>query len=295
MKQNILIFLRGLPGAGKSTFCEEIKKEFNNILIISKDNYRYIDGVYIYDKKKEAEIEKSFEKSFEDAILKKHPFIILDNLNLSEKEIQEKTAKAIGYKTIALNFENKGIDYHTEKNTKGISEQQIKILVKNYKEYSNFTEHNIKPNIATLKSVISGDFKTKSTDAEVELRINTVYEMVVKGASRKYIVRYASENWNVSSRTVDEYLNRVYEEIKETYSDEYKSSILSKQLAKLDDLYVKNYTIEDFRECRNIIESVSKLLGLTTSKVDVTTNGKEIPGTTSINVTVVPPSEEEDE
>jgi hypothetical protein len=110
----------------------------------------------------------------------------------------------------------------------------------------------------------------KSTDAEVELRVNTVYEMVVKGASRKYIIRYASENWNVSSRTVDEYLNRVYQEIKDTYSDDYKSSILSKQLAKLDDLYVKNYTIEDFRECRNIIESVTKLLGLSTTRIEHT-------------------------
>ena len=27
-------------------------------------------------------------------------------------------------------------------------------------------------------------------------------------------------------------------------------------------LYVKNYTIEDFRECRNIIESKTKMLGL---------------------------------
>jgi hypothetical protein len=102
----------------------------------------------------------------------------------------------------------------------------------------------------------------KSTDAEVELRISTVYEMVVKGASRKYIVRYGSETWNVSSRTIDEYLSRVYLEIKETYGEDYKKNILSKQIAQLDDLYVKNYTIEDYRECRNLIESKSKLLGL---------------------------------
>jgi hypothetical protein len=102
----------------------------------------------------------------------------------------------------------------------------------------------------------------KSTDAEVELRISTVYEMVVKGASRKYIVRYGSETWNVSSRTIDEYLSRVYLEIKETYGEDYKKNILSKQIAQLDDLYVKNYTIEDFRECRNLIESKTKLLGL---------------------------------
>lgn len=102
----------------------------------------------------------------------------------------------------------------------------------------------------------------KSTDAELELRIAIIYEMVVKGASRKYIVRYGSETWKISSRQIDDYLKRVYEDIKETYGEDYKKDILSKQLAQLDDLYVKNYTIEDFRECRNLIESKNKLLGL---------------------------------
>ncbi len=102
----------------------------------------------------------------------------------------------------------------------------------------------------------------KSTNAEIELRIATIYEMVVKGASRKYIVRYGSETWNITSRQIDDYLKIVYNEIKETYGEDYKKNILTKQLAQLDDLYVKNYTIEDFRECRTIIESKNKMLGL---------------------------------
>lgn len=117
----------------------------------------------------------------------------------------------------------------------------------------------------------------KSTDAEIQLRLDTIYEMVVKGASRKYIVRYASENWKITSRQTDEYLSRVYDEIKNTFTIEKKQEIISKQLAQLDDLYVKSYMIEDFRECRSIIESRSKLLGLNEpTKSDVTTNGKEI-------------------
>ena len=102
----------------------------------------------------------------------------------------------------------------------------------------------------------------KSTDAEVELRINQVYTMVVKGDSRKDIVRYGSKTWDVSSRTIDEYLAKVHEEIKETYNKEYKENIISKQLVQLDDLYKKNYTNEDFKECRSLIETKSKLLGL---------------------------------
>lgn len=113
----------------------------------------------------------------------------------------------------------------------------------------------------------------KSTNAEIELRLATIYEMVVKGASRKYIVRYCSEKFEITSRQTDEYLKRVYDEIKETYGENYKKRIIEKQLAQLDDLYVKNYTIEDFRECRNIIESKSKLLGLnepTKTSIEIT-------------------------
>jgi len=102
----------------------------------------------------------------------------------------------------------------------------------------------------------------KATDAEIQLRIDTIYEMVVKGTSRKNIVRYCSEKFSISSRQTDEYLSRVYQEIKDTFTIEDKQQIILKQMAQLDDLYVKNYTIEDFRECRNIIESRSKLLGL---------------------------------
>jgi hypothetical protein len=102
----------------------------------------------------------------------------------------------------------------------------------------------------------------KSTDAEVELRISIIYEMIIKGMSRKYIIRYGSEHWSVSSRTIDEYLKRVNAEIKEVFGNEYKRNLLSKQLAQLEDLYVKNYKIDDFRECRGIIESRSRMLGL---------------------------------
>lgn len=117
----------------------------------------------------------------------------------------------------------------------------------------------------------------KSTHAEITLRIATIYEMVVKGASRKYILRYCTKNYNINSRQVDIYLKKVNDEIKELYGADYKLNIIEKQLSQLDDLYVKNYTIEDFRECRNLIESKSKLLGLNMpDKKDITTNGESI-------------------
>lgn len=110
----------------------------------------------------------------------------------------------------------------------------------------------------------------KSTNAEIELRVSTIYEMVVKGCDRAYIVRYGSKEWSISSRQIDDYLKTVHEQIKETFGEDYKKNLLEKQLAQLDNLYVKNYTIEDFRECRNIIETKNKMLGLNSAeKIDL--------------------------
>jgi hypothetical protein len=119
----------------------------------------------------------------------------------------------------------------------------------------------------------------KSTDAEIQLRLATIYEMVAKGCTRKYIVRYCSENYKISDRQVDEYLSRVYEEIKNTFDSETKELILSKQLIQLEELYMKSFTIEDFRECRNIIETRAKMLGLNapTKSENINTNIDKTP------------------
>lgn len=107
---------------------------------------------------------------------------------------------------------------------------------------------------------------SKATELEIENRIDYVFEMYVKGASTKYILRHCSEKWNISNRQIETYLQRAKNYIDTHYNDEYKKGVLNRALAQVDNLYVKNYTIEDFRECRNIIESKCKLLGLYPTK-----------------------------
>lgn len=114
------------------------------------------------------------------------------------------------------------------------------------------------------------DNNNKANDAEIEKRIGIIYEMVVKGASHKFIVRYCSENFKISSRQTENYLKRVKDEIKTIFGESYKKDLISKSMAQLDDLYMKNYTIEDFRECRNLIETRNKMLGLNSAtKIDL--------------------------
>jgi len=101
----------------------------------------------------------------------------------------------------------------------------------------------------------------KATNAELEIRIQTTFEMVIKGCSRDFIIRYASENWEVGERSVDNYLKKVKDKIKEVNTPEKKEELIDLAISQMNDLYQKNYTIQDFRECRNVIESRAKLLG----------------------------------
>lgn len=132
----------------------------------------------------------------------------------------------------------------------------------------------------------------KGTKAEVELRVQTVYEMILKGATRPFIMRYAAEKWDLSERTVDEYMCRARDIIRETFEDRDRERLIIDTIAKLSDLYVKNYTIEDFRECRNILESRSKLLGLNEAdKIDVVTEARPI----LLDITLPDEDDESDE
>nr|BAR30609.1 putative DNA binding protein [uncultured Mediterranean phage uvMED]BAR30665.1 putative DNA binding protein [uncultured Mediterranean phage uvMED] len=48
----------------------------------------------------------------------------------------------------------------------------------------------------------------KSTNAEIEQRVKAVYGLLVKSYSRFQILQYASDQWDVSDRTADIYIQR---------------------------------------------------------------------------------------
>ena len=48
----------------------------------------------------------------------------------------------------------------------------------------------------------------KSTNAEIEERVNTVYKLLLQSYSRFEIVQYAANTWQVQPRQADEYLAR---------------------------------------------------------------------------------------
>ncbi len=48
----------------------------------------------------------------------------------------------------------------------------------------------------------------KSTNVEIDERVNTVYDLLLRAYSRTQIVRYCSEHWDVGERQAENYMAR---------------------------------------------------------------------------------------
>ena len=101
----------------------------------------------------------------------------------------------------------------------------------------------------------------KSTSFEKEQRIDIVCEMLIKGLSNSQMFRYVSEktNWGISTRQVENYIAEAKEKIRN--SDNDKGFEIQRAKRRLEKLYQKNESIEDFKECRAIIDTTAKLFG----------------------------------
>ena len=103
--------------------------------------------------------------------------------------------------------------------------------------------------------------KEKSTDFEKEKRIDVICELLIKGLTRGQMCQYVSKktDWNISDRQVDRYVEEAKEKIKN--SDNDKGFEIQRAKRRLEKLYIKNEEIEDYKECRALIDTSAKLFG----------------------------------
>lgn len=131
----------------------------------------------------------------------------------------------------------------------------------------------------------------KADSSEMEKRVNTVYLMILQGFQRKQVIQYCSENYNIGERQTDEYLVKAREILKSNIDND-TSSKKHEILNQYYDLYQKNYQLEDFKECRNILKDIAVVLGVEApKKMDITSNNESI--SNSIQVQIVPPNNDE--
>lgn len=75
----------------------------------------------------------------------------------------------------------------------------------------------------------------KST-AEVEARRSDVYEMLMQGKSKSFIVSYCATNWGVRLSAVEHDIAAVREELNKQFHRE-KQEIIAEHLARYENLY----------------------------------------------------------
>lgn len=100
----ILYVMRGLPGSGKSTLAKQIQDRQGGV-IYSSDEFRYVNGKYVFDPKTDIiNHEKNIKRSVE-AIKKGISPIIIDNVNVKFEHAEPyiKEALANGYKVSVVN------------------------------------------------------------------------------------------------------------------------------------------------------------------------------------------------
>ena len=104
-----VIILRGVQGAGKSTFAELLQQTMPNAVICSADDYFMQDGVYKFYAALLPDAHRYCRLYFLDSIAHKVETIIVDNTNATEKELQwyVDKAKEEGYRVTSLVVENR--------------------------------------------------------------------------------------------------------------------------------------------------------------------------------------------
>jgi predicted kinase len=126
-----LILLRGLPGAGKSSLAKVLAE--NKWPVFSVDDY-FTDaktGAYRFEFDKNHLAYKACEENCRKAMEKGMEKIFIDNTFTLDWELQAyfKLASAFNYTLFVCTVEN----YHEQKNTHGISDEQIQKMADKYK------------------------------------------------------------------------------------------------------------------------------------------------------------------
>lgn len=170
-KSNI-IFMNGLPGSGKSFVAEQLKNYILNknysCTIISKDNFRYINGEYIFDREFEKVVEEKYFDKLQNELNKGWNFIILDNTHIGNDFVNKTLQYVVGHPMTMISIKPyDNLDIHMEKNIhmdlkdRGRLKYQLENWKLNYPLYDLHKilyEHNTYFDDKTLNKIMEETF-----------------------------------------------------------------------------------------------------------------------------------------
>ena len=101
----------------------------------------------------------------------------------------------------------------------------------------------------------------KGTQAETVIRAQRFARIIANGGRRSDCVRYASENWGVGERTVDEYLKLARDELKKDWDME-RPQMIADLLAQCSTLQMEARRAGQYHIALGAINTAAKLASL---------------------------------
>ena len=101
----------------------------------------------------------------------------------------------------------------------------------------------------------------RSTAAEVNFRVDTVYGLLTEGQSRGQIVHFAANQWNVDARQVDNYIKRARIRLEEDAAMT-RPSWIAEALGRLRTYEQSAYKRGQTQVALNSVQLQAKLIGL---------------------------------
>ncbi|XP_025742867.1 NEDD4-binding protein 2 isoform X1 [Callorhinus ursinus] len=136
----VLVLLRGLPGSGKSFLARILQEDNPSGVILSTDDYFYINGQYQFDVKYLGEAHEWNQNRAKEAFEKKVSPIIIDNTNLQAWEMKPYVSLSQKHKYKVLfrepdtwwKFKPKEL---ARRNIHGVSKEKIARMLEHYQRF----------------------------------------------------------------------------------------------------------------------------------------------------------------
>ncbi|KAL1789402.1 NEDD4-binding protein 2 isoform X1 [Sigmodon hispidus] len=136
----VLVLLRGLPGSGKSFLARTLQEDNPSGVILSTDDYFYINGQYQFDVKYLGEAHEWNQNRAKEAFEKKVSPVIIDNTNLQAWEMKPYVALSQKHKYKVLfrepdtwwKFKPKEL---ARRNIHGVSKEKIARMLQHYQRF----------------------------------------------------------------------------------------------------------------------------------------------------------------
>lgn len=99
----------------------------------------------------------------------------------------------------------------------------------------------------------------RSSKIELDDRINTVLDMILRGANRRFLIQFGAKRWGISTRMVDKYIRMARESVIEEQREE-RHGIYAQAVARMKKLLMKNAD-GDQKTVLEICKELHKLQG----------------------------------